>query len=92
MVVIVMDNAANTIRGEMTRWFLEVKPGVFVGNVNAKIQELLWSRICSSSKTSGAVMIYQVDNEQGFGMRLTGMPKRTIIDNDGINLVKIQLL
>lgn len=41
MVVIAMDCAPENVRGELTRWFLELKPGVFVGNVNARIRELL---------------------------------------------------
>lgn len=45
MVVIAMDNAPQTVRGELTKWFLELKLGVFVGNVNVRIRELLWERV-----------------------------------------------
>ena len=34
MTVIVLDCAPESIRGELTRWFLELKPGVFAGKVN----------------------------------------------------------
>ena len=33
MVVIVIDNAPEKLRGELTRWLLETKPGVFVGKI-----------------------------------------------------------
>ena len=46
MTVIVMECAPESVRGELTRWFLELKPGVFVGNVNVRIRELLWKRVC----------------------------------------------
>ena len=48
MTVIVMDGAPENVRGELKRWFLELKPGVFVGRVNVRIRELLWERICST--------------------------------------------
>lgn len=90
MVVIAIDNAPETMRGELTKWFLELKPGVFVGNVNAKIRELLWERLCNTPAAKGAVMVYSSNTEQGFCMILAGTPKRTIVDLDGIQLVKIQ--
>ena len=90
MVVIAMDNASQNIRGELTKWFLELKPGVFVGNVNARIRELLWERVCTTPSADGAVMVYSSNNEQGFTMILAGTPKRSIVDLDGIQLVKIQ--
>ncbi len=46
MTVLVMDRVAESVRGELTRWFLELKPGVFVGTVNARVRSLLWERIC----------------------------------------------
>lgn len=90
MVMIAMDNAPQSIRGELTKWFLELKPGVFVGNANARIRELLWERVCTTVSADGAVMVYSSNNEQGFAMMLAGAPKRSIVDLDGIQLVKIQ--
>ena len=90
MVVIAMDNAPENIRGELTKWFLELKPGVFVGNVNAKIRSLLWDRVCSTTAADGAVMVYSSNSEQGFTMILAGTPKRSIVDLDGIQLVKVE--
>lgn len=91
MVVIAMDCAPENVRGELTRWFLELKPGVFVGHVNARIRELLWERICTTEKADGAVMVYSSNTEQRFEMRLAGTPKRSIVDMDGIQLVKVEL-
>ena len=90
MVVIAIDNAPQNIRGELTKWFLELKPGVFVGNVNARFRELLWERVCTASAADGAVMVFSSNNKQGFTMILAGTPKRTVIDLDGIQLVKIE--
>ena len=88
MVMIALDNAPESVRGELTKWFLELKPGVFIGNVNARIRELLWDRVCATSSANGAVMAYSSNTEQGFTFILAGTPKRTIVDFDGILLVK----
>ncbi len=47
-----------SVRGELTRWFLELKPGVFVGRVNSRIRDLLWKRICETDSAAGAVMVF----------------------------------
>ena len=89
MTVIVMDNAPESIRGELTRWFLELKPGVFVGKVNVRLRELLWERICVDGPADGAVMAYSAPNEQGFELCLTGIPKRKVVDFEGIQLIAV---
>ena len=90
MTVFALDAASETIRGELTRWFLEVKPNVFVGKVNVKIRDLLWEGICQGKVERGAVMIYDVPGEQGFGMKLHGTPRRTVVDLDGIKLIRVE--
>ena len=89
MTVIVMDGAPESVRGELKRWFLELKPGVFVGRVNVRIRELLWERICSTDRAAGAVMAFSAPTEQGFEMRVQGDPKRRVTDFDGIQLVTV---
>ena len=89
MTVIVMDCAPESVRGELTRWFLELKPGVFVGKVNVKIRELLWQRICQSDRARGAVMAYDRGNEQGFEMKIYGEPRRKVVDFEGIQLIQL---
>lgn len=90
MTVIAMDAAPEGVRGELTRWFLELKPGVFIGKVNTRIRDLLWERICQTDAANGAVMAYAAPNEQGFSLRVFGVPKRRVKDFEGIQLITIQ--
>lgn len=90
MTVIAMDAAPEGVRGELTRWFLELKPGVFIGKVNARIRDLLWEWICQTDAANGAVMAYAAPNEQGFSLRVFGVPKRRVNDFEGIQLITIQ--
>lgn len=90
MVVITVDNANERLRGECTRYLLEVKAGVFVGTISATVRYLLWESIVSSEDAGGAVLIYSAPTEQGFIMRMHGSPRRSIIDIDGLLLIKVQ--
>ena len=89
MTVIVMDGAPESVRGELKRWFLELKPGVFVGRVTVRIRELLWKRICGTDRAAGAVMSFSAPTEQGFEMRMRGDPKRRVTDFEGSQLVTV---
>ena len=87
MIVIV--NAPEKLRGLLTRWLLETKPGVFVGKLNARVRELLWKKVCSDCNQTGALLIYSSDTEQGFRIEMCGDPTRTVIDLDGLQLIKV---
>lgn len=90
MVVLVIDNAPEKLRGELTRWLLETKPGVFAGKVSAAVRERLWVKVCEDCKRTGALLLYSSDTEQGFRIEMCGDPKRSVIDIDGVQLIKTQ--
>ena len=90
MCVIVVDNARLGLRGELTRWLLEVKPGVFVGKVSAAVRNKLWEKVQRDAYADGALLLFSSDSEQGFRMELSGDPKRTVVDFDEIQLIRIQ--
>lgn len=87
MVVIVIERAPLKLRGEMTRWLLESKPGVFVGNISALVRDKLWKKICEDENELSAIIIYSAANEQGFRMEMTGEPQRRVVDIEGIQLI-----
>ena len=89
MVVFVLENATEKLRGILTRWMLETKPGVFVGSLNAMVREKLWE-IISDHDPQGALMIFSINNEQGYQINMLGDPLRTVVDIDGLQLIKIQ--
>lgn len=89
MVVLVIDNAPVKLRGELTKWLLEVKPGVFAGKVSAMVREKLWEKVYNEEYISGAVMLYSMNTEQGFQMEMCGYPTRRVVDINGIQLIGI---
>jgi CRISPR-associated protein Cas2 len=93
MVVVVLERASPSIRGDLTRWLLEVRTGVFVGRVNADVRDRLWERLVTAlagrSESGAAVMIHVADTEQGYTFRLYGDPSREVAYFDGLELVLI---
>jgi CRISPR-associated protein Cas2 len=88
MVVLVLERAPPGLRGELTRWLLEIRPGVFVGTVNALVRDYLWEKVCQQSKGNPAVLIYPMDTEQGFTFRLWGWPTYQPEEFEGLVLVR----
>jgi len=88
MVVMVLERVTLPLRGELTHWLLEIKSGVFVGDVNAMVRDRLWEK-CAARRGSGSVFqAWSTNNEQGFSMRLTGENGRTITDWEGVQLIQ----
>lgn len=87
MIVVVLTAAPVGLRGQLTRWLLEVAPGVFVGYLPARVRDLLWGRIVSELESGKALMIYARAGEQRLAFRSTGhdwIPE----DHEGIYLMR----
>ena len=53
MIVMVLERVTPSLRGELTRWLIQPKTGVFVGRVSARVRDLLWEKIASAKKGRG---------------------------------------
>jgi len=89
MVVIILEKVPVSLRGELTRWMLELKAGVFVGKMSAMVRDKLWEQVCDRAKGGGAILIHGADNEQGFATRLWGPTSRSVVDFEGLLLVRL---
>jgi CRISPR-associated protein Cas2 len=89
MIVMILEAVPVALRGELSRWLIEPFPGVFVGHISALVRERLWEKCCKSRGAGGVVQIWATNNEQHFQMRENGKTRRTIVDLEGIQLVKI---
>ena len=93
MMVLVVENVSPSVRGEISRWLIEPRAGVFVGNLSARVRDKLWERVTKripdeQEDDAGAIMIYSARTEQGFAIRCHGEPRRKVIDAEGLTLVK----
>lgn len=90
MAVLIIERVPPGLRGELSRWFLEPKAGVFVGRVSAMVRDRLWEKACRQAKEGGCVILYTSNNEQGFQIRSWGRTARSIEDFEGLFLVRIR--
>ena len=89
MMVLILERLKPGLRGELTRWMIEPRPGVFIGRVSALVRDKLWSKVCNETPLGAAcTMVYSTNNEQGFSVRSFGDPAREIVDFDGLFLVR----
>ncbi len=93
MLVMLMEKVPASLRGELSRWMIEPKVGVFIGKVPATVRDKLWDKALEGRKIGWVMQVWNVNNEQGFTARSAGLSNRVLIDNDGLTLVnEIDLL
>ncbi|MDV6376271.1 type I-E CRISPR-associated endoribonuclease Cas2e [Deinococcus arenicola] len=90
MIVMTVEAVPTALRGELSRWLLEVQPGVYVGNASALVRDLLWDKVVQHSRTGRCTQMYRASNEQGFAVRLHGDARRRLVTLDGFQLVAVR--
>jgi len=89
VVVMVLENVPRGLRGELTRWMLELRAGVFVGDVSGMVRDKLWEKVCREMEDGGAILVHNTDNEQGFRVLYWGDPDRVVEDFEGLYLIRL---
>ena len=89
MVIMIMQSVATSARGELSRWLIEPYPGVFVGHITAMVRDKLWEKCCKTCGEGGVLQIWSTNTEQRFTMRMHGDVRRSIIEMEGLQLIKI---
>lgn len=90
MIVITLTKVPNSLRGDLTKWCQQIQTGVYVGNFNTRIRDLLWERIVANIGNGQATMVYTTNNEQGYAFNTT-RDNYQVVNYDGIELM-MQLL
>lgn len=90
MVVVVVEAGSPSLRGRLTRWLLDIDPGVFVGRVSRRVREHLWEDVQRSTRRRGSAVVMYVrpGSEQGYGFETVGDPTRLQMDFDGLVLMR----
>lgn len=88
MLVIVLEDAPPRLRGHLTRLFLEVRAGVYVGDYSARTRERIWETVQREVGTGNAVIVWSSPTDTGFDFDTCGENRRIPIDLDGLKLVQ----
>lgn len=89
MTVLILERVPTSLRGELTRWLLELRAGVFVGEVSAMVRDKLWEMACERAGGGAAILLHSAAKEQGFAMRTWGLPEREVVDFEGLALLRV---
>lgn len=86
-VVVVTENVPPRLRGRMAIWLLEVRAGVYIGDVTRRVREMLWEQLTDGHEHGNVVMAWASTNESGYEFQTLGGNRRVPVDFDGMRLV-----
>lgn len=86
MIVLSLTDCPPSLRGDLTKWLVEINTGVYVGRVSARVRDELWARVIEHAKTGKATLVYSAKNEQHMSFRVHNTVWERI-DFDGIILM-----
>ncbi len=89
MTVVILTAVPPGLRGHLTRWLLEISPGVFVGYLSARVRELIWERVVEFLEDGRALMVYASSGEQRLSFKVHGHDW-TPVEYDGVTLMRRQ--
>ncbi len=87
MLVIVTENIPPRLRGRLAVWLLEVRAGVYIGNVSSKVRDIIWEQTEQGFEEGNVVFAWKTNTESGFDFKTLGKNRRIPADFDGLRLV-----
>jgi len=87
MVVVVTETVPPRLRGRLAVWLLEIRAGVYVGDVSRRIREMIWQQVNQMAEGGNVVMVWSTNTESGFDFITFGKNRRMPVDFDGLRLV-----
>lgn len=88
MTILIVESVSPSLRGDLSRWLVELQAGVFVGRVSEVVREALWERATNRADDGTVLLLWRTNNEQGFDMR-SWQPKQYVpINVEGLWLTR----
>ncbi len=88
LIAIITEVVPAGVRGDLSRWLIEPKPGVFIGNVSSRVRDRLWDRVRENAKTGACWLAHEANTEQRFVLRTHRNPHRAPRDFEGLLLIE----
>jgi len=88
MLVVVTENVPPRLRGRIAIWLLEVRAGVYVGDMSRRTREMIWQQFVEGHEDGNVVMAWASRSESGFDFQTVGVSRREPVDHDGLRLVR----
>lgn len=87
MTTIIANDVPPAARGLLKRWFIEPRPNVFVGSVNARTREKTLDYIRRNAPGLAMLVIFDEKNAQGFTVLSYGQTDRAVVRKCGLELI-----
>ena len=87
MLMVVTENVRPKLRGRLAVWLLQVRAGVYVGNVSRRVREMIWEQCAIFIGDGNVVMAWSTNTESRFDFQTLGENRRIPVDMDGLRLV-----
>lgn len=87
MTVVVTETIPPRLRGRLAIWLLEVRAGVYIGDVSKRVREMLWEYMLADLGEGNIVMAWATNTESGFDFQTMGENRRIPVEMDGLRLV-----
>lgn len=87
MLIVVTENVPPRLRGRLAIWLLEIRAGVYIGDVGRKTREMIWEQITTLTDAGNVVMAWSTNTESGYEFQTFGDNRRIPVDYDGLRLV-----
>lgn len=88
MLVVVTEAVPPRLRGRLAIWLLEIRAGVYVGDVSKRIREMIWEQVEGLAEDGNVAMAWASSHESGFEFQTYGENRRVPVDHDGLRLVR----
>jgi len=89
-LVVVTENVPPRLRGRLAIWLLEVRAGVYIGDVSRRSREMIWEQLSEGYENGNVVMAWVSPNESGYEFQTLGANRRVPVEYDGLCLVAFQ--
>lgn len=86
-IVVVTENVPPRLRGRMAIWLLEVRAGVYIGDVSRRTREMIWEQLSQGHDDGNVVMAWSSGHESGYEFQTLGQNRRLPVEFDGLHLV-----
>ena len=80
MLVIVVENVPPRLRGRLAVWLVEVRAGVYVGDLSTRVREMIWSQVAEGIEEGNAVLAWSTNCESGFDFLTLGKNRRMPVE------------
>ncbi|WP_269202117.1 type I-E CRISPR-associated endoribonuclease Cas2e [Pseudoalteromonas luteoviolacea] len=73
MCVVVTEAVPPRLRGRLAVWLLEIRAGVYVGDISRRIREMVWFQVSELAENGNVVMAWATNTESGFDFLMVKM-------------------